>query len=124
MDGKTHSVPRGTIRKTKSDNGLKDLDESKTRAIESVVLSTAVQLTAGRGATYAAFPVFRLHSAIQLLLSGWCSHTQRQHGRQGVDSLPPIGFPAPVDGKRTPSNRIRSTPPHRMEEAESYCRPS
>jgi len=62
--GKTHSVPYGTIRKTKSNNDLKTLDESKTRAIGSVVLSTSVELTAGRGATYAAFPVFRLQGRL------------------------------------------------------------
>jgi anti-anti-sigma factor len=44
--------------------GLKDLDETKTRTTESVVLSTSVELTAGRGTPYAAFPVFRLQGRL------------------------------------------------------------
>jgi len=58
------AVPRETARKTKSNNGLKDVDETKTCAIESVALSTSVELTAGRGTTYAAFPVFRLQGRL------------------------------------------------------------
>ena len=64
-----------------------------------------------------------LRSAIQLLLSGWCSHTQRRRCRQGVYSLPQGGFPARAEGKRAPRNPARNMPSRKMAELEINCRP-